>query len=162
MDGALSISVTTVGTEINEDHQNESRAYNNDRVSHHHWYFRDLKAECRRIDSFKLWCCRRFLRVPWTARRSKLSILKEINPEYSLEGLIWSWSSNTLATWCEELTHWKRPWYWERLRAEEKEMTGEEMIGWYHWLNRHEFEQALGDGEGQGNLACCNPWGHTE
>ena len=55
MDGAQSISVTTVGMEINEEHQNESRAYNNDRVSHHHWYFgRDLKAECRRIDSFEL------------------------------------------------------------------------------------------------------------
>ena len=59
---------------------------------------------------------RRLLRVPWTAR-SNQSILKEINPEYSLEGLIWSWNSNFLATWCEELTHWKRLWCWERLKA---------------------------------------------
>ena len=56
------------------------------------------------------------LRVPWTARRSNQSILKEISPEYSWKG--WCWSSNTLATWCEELTHWKRPWCWERLKVD--------------------------------------------
>ena len=75
------------------------------------------KAEHQRIVPFKLRCWRRLLRIPWTARRSNQSILKEISPEYSLEGLTLSWSSNTLATWCEELTHWKRPWYWERLKA---------------------------------------------
>ena len=75
------------------------------------------KGECRRIDVFELWYWRRLLRVPWTARRSNQLIIKEINPEYSLEGLCWSWSCNTLATWCEELTHWKRPWCWERLKA---------------------------------------------
>ena len=75
------------------------------------------KAEHPRIDAFELWCWRRLLRVPWTTRRSNQ---KEINPEYSLEGLILNWSSNTLATWCEEPTHWKRPWCWERLRAGEE------------------------------------------
>ena len=75
------------------------------------------KAEHQRTDAFELWCWRRLLRVPWTARRSNQSILKEISPECSLEGLSWSWNSNTLATWCEELTHLKRPWYWERLKA---------------------------------------------
>jgi len=75
------------------------------------------KTEGRRTDSFELWCWRRLLRVPWTAMRSNQSILKEISPEYSLEGRCWSWSSNPLATWCEELTHWKRPWCWERLKA---------------------------------------------
>ena len=86
------------------------------------------KAELWRIDAFEVWCWRRLLRVPWTARRFKHSVLKEINPEYSLEGLklnihwkdwtfSFSWSSSTLATWCEELTHWKRPWCWERLKA---------------------------------------------
>ena len=75
------------------------------------------RAEHRRIDAFELWCWRRLLRVPWTARRSNQSILKEINPEYSLEGLVWwSWNSSILATWCEELTHLKRPWCWERLK----------------------------------------------
>ena len=61
------------------------------------------KAKCRRINIFKLWCWRRLLRVPWTARRSNQSILKEINPEY-LSKDWWSWSSNPLATWYEELT----------------------------------------------------------
>ena len=74
------------------------------------------KAEHWRIDAFKLWCWRRLLRFPWTARRSNQSILKEISPGCSLERH-WGWNSNTLATWCEELTHWKRLWCWERLRA---------------------------------------------
>ena len=75
------------------------------------------KAEHPRTDGFEMWCWRRLLRVPWTTRRSNQSILKEINPEYSLEGLLVNWSSNTLATWCEEPTHWRRPWCWERLGA---------------------------------------------
>ena len=88
------------------------------------------KAECWRTDAFELWCWRRLLRVLWTARRSSHSILKEISPEYSLEGLCWSWSSNTLATWCEERTHWKRPWRWERLKA-----GGEgDDRGWDSWM----------------------------
>ena len=73
------------------------------------------KAECQRIDAFEMWCWRRLFRVPWTARRSNESILKEISLEYSLEGLMLKLKSNTLATWCEELTHWKRSWCWERL-----------------------------------------------
>ena len=67
------------------------------------------KAEHQRIDAFKLWCWRRLLRVSKTARRSNQSILKEINLEYSLDGLMLKLKSNTLATSCEELTHWKRP-----------------------------------------------------
>ena len=66
------------------------------------------KAEQWRTDAFELWCWRRLLRVLWTARRSNQSILKEISPKYSLEGLMLKLNSNTLATWCEELTHWKR------------------------------------------------------
>ena len=88
------------------------------------------KAERWGIDAFDLWCWRTLLRVPWTARRSNQSILKEISPEYSLEGLIWSWNFNTLATWCEEPVHWKRPWCWERLKA------GGEGVdrGWDGWM----------------------------
>ena len=78
------------------------------------------KAESRRIDAFEMWCWRRLLRVPWTARRCNQSILKEISPEYSLEGLMLKLKLHTLATWCEELTHRKRPWCWERLKAEGK------------------------------------------
>jgi len=67
------------------------------------------KAECQRIDAFELWCWRRLLKVPWTARRSNQSILKEISPGCSLEGLMLKLKLNTLATSCEELTHLKRP-----------------------------------------------------
>ena len=74
------------------------------------------KAESQRIDAFELWCWRRLLRVPWTARRSNQSILK-ISPGCSLKDWCWSWNSNILATWCEELTHLKRPWCWEGLGA---------------------------------------------
>ena len=88
------------------------------------------KAEHRRIDAFELWCWRRLLRVPWTARRSSQSFLKEISPGCSLEDWCWSWSSNTLATSCEELTHLKRPWCWEGLRA-----GGEgDDRGWDGWM----------------------------
>ena len=73
--------------------------------------------ECQRIDAFELWCWRRLLRVPWTARRSNQPILKEISPGYSLEGLILRLKHQYLATWCEELSHLKRPWCWEKLRA---------------------------------------------
>ena len=83
------------------------------------------KAEHRRIDTFKLWLWRRLLRVPWTGRRSKQSILREINPEYSLEGLMLNLHSSLLYSilviWCEQPTYWKIPRCWERLRAEEEE-----------------------------------------
>ena len=112
--------------------------------------------EHQRIDAFELWCRRRLLRVPWTARRSNQSILREVNPECS------SWSSNILVIWCEQLTHWKSLWCWERLRAE-----GEEGFrGWDGCLaslmKRHEVGQTLGDAKGQWDLACCSPWGHKD
>ena len=85
------------------------------------------KAECQRIDAFELWCWR-LLRVPWTAKRSNQSILKEISPDW--KEWCWSWSSNNLATWCEELTQWKRPWCWEGLK-----MGGEgNNRGWDGWM----------------------------
>ena len=87
------------------------------------------KAECWRIDAFELWCWKRLLRVPWKERRFNQSILKEINPEYSLEGLMLKLKHNNLATWCEELTHWKRPWCWERLKKKEKGTTEDERVG---------------------------------
>ena len=74
------------------------------------------------------------LRVPWTARRFNQFILKEICPEYSLEGLMLKRNSKTFATCWEELTPWKRPWCWERLKWEEKGMTEDEMIGRHHHL----------------------------
>ena len=88
------------------------------------------KAERRRIDAFELWCWRRLLRIPWTARRSNQSIIKETSPGYSLEGLMLRLKLNTLATSCEELTHWKRLWCWEGLEA-----GGEsDYRGWDDWM----------------------------
>ena len=88
------------------------------------------KAECPRIDAFELWCWRRLLKVPWTSRRSNQSILKEISPGISLEGMMLKLNSSTLATSCEELTHWKRLWRWEGLGA-----GGEgDDRGWDGWM----------------------------
>ena len=118
------------------------------------------KADCQGIDAFELWHWTKSLRVPWTGRRSNQSILKEINPDYSLEWLLpklqyfghLMWRANS-----RKDSDAEKDW-----RQEEKGMTEDEMIGWYHWLNGHEFEQAPGDGEGQGILACCSPWGCKE
>ena len=78
------------------------------------------KAEHQRNDAFDLWCWRRLLRVPWTARRFRPSILKEISQNVHWKDCCWRWNSSTLATWCKALTHWKRPWCCERWKAEEK------------------------------------------
>ena len=75
------------------------------------------KAECRRTDAFELWYWRRLSRVPWIAKRSNQSILKEISPECSLKGLMLKLKIQYFDTWCEELTHLKRPWCWERLKV---------------------------------------------
>ena len=87
------------------------------------------KAEHRKIDAFELWCWRRLLRVPWIERRSNQSILKEINADYSWKD--WWWSSNTLATWCRELTHLKRPWCLARLRQSRRKRGWQRM----RWLD---------------------------
>ena len=88
------------------------------------------KAEHWRIDAFKLWCWRRLLRVPWTARRSSQSILKEISPGVHWKDWCWSWNSSTMATLCQELTHWKRPWCWEALKVGEEGDDKE----WDSWM----------------------------
>ena len=88
------------------------------------------KAEHKRIDAFELWCWRRLLRVPWTARRSNQSNLKEISPGCSLEGMMVKLKLQCLATSWEELTHWKRLWRWEGLGAGGK---GDDR-GWDGWM----------------------------
>ena len=117
------------------------------------------KAECWRIDGFELWCWRRLMRVPWTARRSNQSILKEISPEISLEGLILKLETPVL--WPPHAKSWLigkdsddgRDW-----GKEEKGMTEDKMAGWHHRLDGHEFEWTPGVGDGQGGLECCNSW----
>ena len=113
------------------------------------------KAEWWRIDAFKLWCWRRLLRVPGSARRSNQSILREINPEYSLErlklkiqyfGHLRQRADSLEKTLMLGKTEGRRRG-WQRMR-----------FGWHHQLNGHEFEKTPGNGEGQRNLACCRPW----
>ena len=106
------------------------------------------KAECLRIDAFELWQWRRLLRVPWIARRSVLGV--------HWKDCCWSWNTSTLATWCEEMTHLKRPWNWERLKAG-GEGDNRGWDGWHHQLNEHEFVWTLGVGDGQASLACFSP-----
>ena len=88
------------------------------------------KAERQRIDACELWCWRRLLRVPWTARRSNQSILKESVLNIHWKDWCWRWSSNILATWWEELTHLKRPWCWERLKRGEGRRRGQQRMRW--------------------------------
>ena len=99
------------------------------------------EAKHWRTDALELWCWRRFLRVPWTARRSNQSILKEICPEYSLEGLMLKLKLQYFGHLMQrtELI-WKDPDARKDGRQEQKGMTEDEMVGWYHWLDRHEFE----------------------
>jgi len=115
------------------------------------------------MDAFELWCWRRLLRVPWTARRSIQSILKEISPEYSLEGLMLKLKLQYfghLMGKAESLE--KILMLGKKESREQKGMTEDEMVGWHHLLNGCEFEQALGMGDGQESLACCSPWGRKE
>ena len=121
------------------------------------------KAECRRIDAFELWCWRRLLRVPWNTRRSSQSILKEISPEYSLEGLMLTLKLQYFGHLMQRTDSLeKNPDAGKDWRQEEKGTTEDEMVGWHHQFYGHEFEQTLGVGDGQGSLACCSPWGRKE
>ena len=93
--------------------------------------------------------------------------IQPVHPKGSVLGVrwkdwCWSWSSNTLAIWWEELTPWKRLWFGKNWGQEEKRMTEDEMVGWHHWLNEHEFEETQEDSDGKRSLVCCSSWGHKE
>ena len=118
------------------------------------------KVDLWRTDAFELWCWRRLLRVPWSTMRSNQSILKE-KPWIFIE----STDAEAPILWPPDVKSWVtgkdlsdgKDW-----GQEEKWVTEDEVVGWHHQLNGHEFEQTPGDGEGQGNLACCSPWRHKE
>ena len=104
-----------------------------------------------------------FLRVPWTARRSNQSMVKG----YQSRIFIWRTDAEAEAPILvpPDAKNWlirKDPDAGKDWTQEEKGKTEDEMVGWYHWLDGHEFEQIPGDGDGQGNLACCSPWGCKE
>ena len=118
------------------------------------------KAEHRRIDAFELWCWRRLLRVPWTARRSNQSVLMEISPKNSLEGLMLKLKFQYFGHLMRRTDSLGKTLILGMI--EEEGMTEDEMVGWHHQLNRREFEQAPGVADGQGSLVCCSPWGRKE
>ena len=121
------------------------------------------KAELWRIDAFELWCWRRLLRGPWTAKRSNQSILKEINPEYSLEGLMLNLKLQYFGHLMWRADSLEKPLLLGKIEGRMRRgMTEDEMVGWYHWLNGHKFEKILGDSEGQKSLVCCCLWGRKE
>ena len=121
------------------------------------------KAEHCRIDAFELCCWRRLLRVPWTVRRSNQSIVKEISPRCSLEGLMLKlktpilWLLHEMSWLIGEDSDAGRDW-----GQEETGTTEDEMAGWHHWLDGRESEWTPGVGDGQGGWACCDSWGRKE
>ena len=117
------------------------------------------KAECRRIDAFELWCWRRLLRVPWTARRSNQSILKEINPGISLEGMMLKLKLQYFGHLMWRVDSLEKTLMLGGIRGRRKR---DEMAVWHHRLDGRECEWTPRDGDGQGGLACCDSWGHKE
>ena len=120
------------------------------------------KAEHWRIDAFELWCWRRLLRVPWTARRSNQSILREISPGCSLGGLMLKLKLQYFGHLMQRVDSLEKTDAEKDWGQEEKGTTEDEMAGWHHWLDGHEFGWTPGIGDGQGGLACCDSWGRKE
>ena len=127
------------------------------------WELDHRMAEHHRIDAFKVWYWRRFLRVPWTKKE-----MKPVNPKGNQ---CWIFTGRT-DTEAEAPILWppdaksrligKDPDAEKDWRQEEKGMAEDEMVGWHHWFNGHGFKQTLGDSEGQKSLVCCSPWGYKE
>ena len=114
------------------------------------------KAEHLRIVALELWCWRRFSRVPWMARKSNQSVLKEINTEHSLEGLMLKLKLQYFGHLMQRADSLEKdPNAGKDWGQELKRVTEDGMVGWHHWLNKHEFEQILRDSEGQGSQVCC-------
>ena len=120
------------------------------------------KAEHRRIDAFEPWCWRRLLRVPWTARTSNQSILKEISPGCSLEGMILKLKLQSFSHLMWRVDSLEKTDAGSNWGQEEKGTTEDEMAGWHHRLDGRKSEWTPGVGDGQGGLACCDSWGHHD
>ena len=120
------------------------------------------KAECWRIDAFELWCWRRLLRVPWTARRSSQSILKEISPGCSLEGMMLKLKLQYFGHLMRRVDLLEDSDAGRDWGQVEKGTTKDEMAGWHHWLNERDSEWTPGVGDGQGGLARCDSLGFKE
>ena len=127
------------------------------------------KAEHQRIDAFKLWCWRRLLRVLWIAKRSNQSIVKEINHEYLLEGLMLKLKLQYFGHLMGRADSLEKTQWWKRLRARGEGAAENEMVGWHHWFNGCGSEHTLEDSEGQWTLdtrrlegQCCSPQSHKE
>ena len=110
------------------------------------------KAERQRIDAFELWCWRRLLRVPWTARRSNQCILKYISPGCSLEGLMLELKLQYFGHLMQRADSLEKTLMLGKIEG----TTEDEMVGWHHRLNGHGFGCSPRVGDGQGGLACCS------
>ena len=117
------------------------------------------KAEHSRINAFELWCWRRLLRAPWTARRSNQFILKEINAEYSLEGLMLKLKLQYFDHLMSRADSLKKTLMLAKI--ESKRRRGQQRIRWLDSIT-DSMDMSLRDDEGQGSLECCSPWGHKE
>ena len=120
------------------------------------------KAEHQRMDAFELWCWRRLVRVPWTARRSNQSILNNINPEYSLEGLMLKLKLQQFGHMMQRTDSLEKTLMLGKIEGKRR---GRQRMSWLDGITDlmdMNFEQAPGVGDGQGGLACCSPWGCRE
>ena len=120
------------------------------------------KAEHRRIDALELGCWRRLLRVPWTARRSNQSILKETSPGCSLEGLMLKLKLQYFGHLTWRVDSLEKTLMLGGIGGQKTGRTEDEMAGWHHRLNAHEFGWTPGIGDGQRGLVCCDSWGCKE
>ena len=122
------------------------------------WELNHKEGWTRKTDALELWWWRRFLRVPWIARRSSQSILKEINPDYSLEGLMLRLKLQYFGHLMQIADSLWNTLVLGKIEGRWRRGKQDDMVGWHHRIDGHKFEQTPGDSEGQGSMACYSPW----